>query len=313
MMRPTAPAEGSPPPRRRGQAPAPVRLSRRSRPRCFTQVSAGPWAHTCALRSDGVVECWGDDTEEQAPGTRTALSGTFTQLSAGSSHTCALRGDGVVECWGDSGDGQAPPTRTAQGPTIVTLLPAASFRATPTSVVAGDPFTLALDSAHIPGLPVPVPFTYAFDCGDGSGYGPFGASHTVICPTSAAGSRTVRGTVRDHHGDAREYTRNVPVSAPGGAPTAPTALAATAATPAQVDLTWSDNSDHETHFQLQRRIRNADGTWGSYALVASPPAAATGYSDTGLSAGTRYRYRVRACTGTACSTWSNVQTVTTPQ
>ena len=45
--------------------------------------------------------------------TRSAASGTFTQLSVGGGHTCALRSDGVIECWGSNQFGQAPLTRSA--------------------------------------------------------------------------------------------------------------------------------------------------------------------------------------------------------
>jgi hypothetical protein len=275
----------------------------------FTQVSGG-FYHTCALRSDGVAECWGWNVEGQAPATRSALSGTFTQVSAGVYHTCALRSDGVAECWGRNVEGQAPATRSATGGISFKILPAATFRATPTSVVAGEPFTLALDSAHVPGLPVTVHFTYAFDCGGGSGYGPFGTSHTATCPTSTAGTRTVRGTVRDHHGDQREYTQTLTVSP--AAPAPPTDLVATAASGTEIDLAWSDNSGDETSFQVQRRTRDIDGIWSSYVVVASPAANATSHSDTGLSEGTRYRYRIRACNAGGCSAWAASNQVTTP-
>jgi hypothetical protein len=100
---PTAPA---------GAAPRPLLVSS---PNVFTQVDAGP-GFACALRGDGVVECWGHfDPPNQASDTRVAASGTFTQVSAGGGHACAVRGDGVVECWGDNSLGQAPTTRATSG------------------------------------------------------------------------------------------------------------------------------------------------------------------------------------------------------
>jgi alpha-tubulin suppressor-like RCC1 family protein len=175
----------------------------------YTQVTAGQ-AHSCALRSDSVVECWGFYGDEQKTATN---NGSFTQVSAGSGHTCALRNDGVVECWGNDASGQAPATRSAT-PSMTRIDPTASFSATPTSVVAGNTFTLSLTGAQVPGYTGTVTFSYAFDCGDGSGYGLFGASHTASCPTSAAGTRTVKGTVRDQDNDQTEYTTTVEVTVP---------------------------------------------------------------------------------------------------
>src|SRR5256885_2918230 len=76
------------------------------------QVSAGG-SHTCAIRTDGTVACWGDNSHGQA----TPPAGTFTQVSAGGAHTCAVRSDSTVACWGTNlgGRGQyaAPPTPPA--------------------------------------------------------------------------------------------------------------------------------------------------------------------------------------------------------
>ena len=60
--------------------------------------------HTCGLRTDGTVACWGLNLDEQAspPG------GIFAQVSAGGDHTCGLQTDGTLDCWGRNDDGQAP-------------------------------------------------------------------------------------------------------------------------------------------------------------------------------------------------------------
>jgi hypothetical protein len=171
------------------------------------EVTAGD-RHTCAVRqSDGIVTCWGlnDSGQTNVP----AGLGAVTQVSAGSYHTCAVRqSDGTVTCWGWNGLGQTDvPTTT------ITIHPTATFTH-PASVVAGQPFALALDNAQVPGHPEATSFTYAFDCGDGGGYGAFGTSHTASCPTSAAGTRTVKGAVRDQDNDQTEYTATVEVSAP---------------------------------------------------------------------------------------------------
>ncbi len=68
----------------------------------FTQVSAGG-SHSCAVRTDGTVACWGNTNGGRA----TPPSGTFTQVSAGTSHTCGLATDGTVTCWGVDARGQS--------------------------------------------------------------------------------------------------------------------------------------------------------------------------------------------------------------
>lgn len=72
----------------------------------FAQIAAGQ-EHTCGLRFTGAVVCWGFDREGQ---TR-APAGTFTQVNAGTNHSCALRSDGEILCWGDDryGESDAPP------------------------------------------------------------------------------------------------------------------------------------------------------------------------------------------------------------
>ena len=73
----------------------------------FIQVSAGLF-HSCGLRADGSIVCWGvsgeDERRVEATGLIDSPPGTFSQISAGDLHSCALRRDGTVECWGQIED-----------------------------------------------------------------------------------------------------------------------------------------------------------------------------------------------------------------
>ena len=61
----------------------------------FSSVTAGG-NHTCGVRADGSVACWGDNRGGQSR----PPSGSFSSVSAGGSHTCGVRADGSVVCWG---------------------------------------------------------------------------------------------------------------------------------------------------------------------------------------------------------------------
>ena len=90
----------------------------------FDSVSGG-FMHTCGLKTDGMVECWGDNTAGQSspPGV------TFVQLSAGVLHTCGIESSGAIACWGYNATDQ-------------TNAPGGSF----TSLSAGGYHTCAIDS-----------------------------------------------------------------------------------------------------------------------------------------------------------------------
>ena len=73
-------------------------------PGVFTAVSVGR-DHTCGVRAGGAVACWGNDSYGKAD----APAGAFTAVSAGHDHTCGLRARGAVTCWGSNDQGQADP------------------------------------------------------------------------------------------------------------------------------------------------------------------------------------------------------------
>jgi hypothetical protein len=92
----------------------------------------------------------------------------------------------------------------------------------------------------------------------------------------------------------------------GQPPTAPSNLAASVVSGHQIDLAWTDNSTDEVGFKVER---SADGiNFTSLAMVGS---GANSYSDTNLSAGTTYYYRVLAYNGAGDSADSNVANATT--
>ncbi len=75
----------------------------------FSSITAGEY-HTCGIKTDGTAACWGDNRKEQA---RPPANTTFTSIAAGDVHTCGIKTDGTAACWGDNGQGQAvPPANT---------------------------------------------------------------------------------------------------------------------------------------------------------------------------------------------------------
>ncbi len=78
--------------------------------------------------------------------------------------------------------------------------------------------------------------------------------------------------------------------ASGSAPTAPSGLTATAVSSTQINLVWTDNSNNEDTFRIER----SSPTAASFAEINNVGPGVVNFSDTGLSASTAYFYRVRA-------------------
>lgn len=90
-------------------------------------------------------------------------------------------------------------------------------------------------------------------------------------------------------------------------PNSPTGLTANAVASDQIDLSWTDAGGNETGFRVERRVGA-----GAWSQIATPSANTTTYSDSGLSDGVTYQYRVRACNDAGCSGFSGVASATTP-
>jgi hypothetical protein len=87
---------------------------------------------------------------------------------------------------------------------------------------------------------------------------------------------------------------------PPPAPTAPSGLTA-ALSGSSINLAWTDNSNSETSFKVERST-NAGSTWSQVTVTA---ANAVSYADSSLTCGTRYAYRVRAANANGDSAYSS--------
>lgn len=124
------------------------------------RIAAGA-AHTCAIATDDVVWCWGDNSRYQlgssahaslvddmssTPVQAAALPGgrVARQITSGDSHVCVLANDGSVWCWGENGAGELAQSNllNQRDPVQVTL------STTATLVVAGGQTTCAVLSTN---------------------------------------------------------------------------------------------------------------------------------------------------------------------
>lgn len=90
-------------------------------------------------------------------------------------------------------------------------------------------------------------------------------------------------------------------------PSAPTNLTATAASSAQINLSWTDTSNSETGFKVER----ATASSGPFTLVTTTTANVTSYAVTGLSTATTYYFRVSSTNTVGTSATSAVASATT--
>ncbi|MEK7310091.1 MAG: fibronectin type III domain-containing protein [Planctomycetota bacterium] len=100
---------------------------------------------------------------------------------------------------------------------------------------------------------------------------------------------------------------NIPsATTPPEIPIAPTALTAAAISPTAITITWTDNSNNETGFRIERLIS------GSYQEIGTAGANAITYTNTGLPDNTLQYYKVRAYNVSGNSDYTNVAEAMTP-
>ncbi|MFN7965970.1 MAG: PKD domain-containing protein [Acidobacteriota bacterium] len=127
------------------------------------------------------------------------------------------------------------------------------------------------------------------------------------------GTYQVTLTVYDARGGTG--TANLTVTAdPPLPPLPPSDLSAIPFSPEWINMTWTDNSNNEDGFRVERCSGNATTCSSSspaWSQIAEVGPNINYYGDTGLPPTTTYSYRVRAFNVTAQSAYSNISTATT--
>jgi parallel beta-helix repeat protein len=246
---------------------------------------------------------------------------TFSAADAGShTFTVTLKAAGsqsvtATDSASSSVSGQATVVVSAAAASILEI-------GTPASASAGSPFSITVTAGDAYGnTAVGYTGTVHFASSDGQAALPAdytftaadAGAHTFTVTLRTAGSQSLTATdttTGPIAGSAGVAAGSVTVTALPVTVAAPTNLTATAVSGSQIDLAWADNADNETGFLIER---SRDGV--HWLQVATVGPAITSFSNTGLSWGTKYYYRVRAIntdpSPAVYSAYSNVASATT--
>ncbi|HET7062892.1 MAG TPA: glycoside hydrolase family 44 protein [Rudaea sp.] len=127
--------------------------------------------------------------------------------------------------------------------------------------------------------------SYGWNFGDGSSASGISASHTYV----NAGTFTATLTVTDNLGATDSKNVTITATADSNAINAPSGLSASASKPGTATLRWTDNSNNEQGFYIER----APSATGVFARIGTTAANATTFPQSGVASGT-YLFRVQA-------------------
>ena len=200
--------------------PTPVQVSGLSG---VVAIAAGSY-HTLALKNDGTVWAWGNNSSGQVGNgtagvgwhrsTPTQVSGLtgVVSIAAGSSHSVAVKGDATVWTWGDNSYGQLGDGTTVSRNTPVRV----SFDITAPVTIA-SPSGGSYDSPQIVTLAASEPATIYYTL-DGSP--PTTASPVYSGPLTISATGTLRYFARDGAGNAEPVKTQLYVIAASALPNA---------------------------------------------------------------------------------------------
>jgi hypothetical protein len=132
------------------------------------------------------------------------------------------------------------------------------------------------------------------------------ANVTTYASTGLSTNTTYYYRVRAYNNKNSAYSNTANATTLPNSPTAPSGLLADAVSQTQINLSWTDNSNNETGFKIER---GADGI--NFTQIATVGANVATYPSTDLSPYTTYYYRVRAYNAGGNSNYSNNTNATT--
>ncbi len=181
--------------------------------------------------------------------------------------------------------------------------------AAPTSLTATANGAEQIDLSWTDNANIEAGFKIERHAGDGNfvEIATVGANVTAFSSTGLSASTTYTFRVRAHNaGGNSGYSNEASATTAAPPPAAPSSLAATANGTSQIDLTWTDNSNNEDGFKIERHAGD-----GNFAEIASVGANVASFSDAGLNSSTTYTYRVRSFNASGNSGFSNEASATT--
>jgi alpha-tubulin suppressor-like RCC1 family protein len=288
----------------------------------WVALSAGDY-HSLGIRTNGSIWAWGanwhgqlglgNSIEKHIP-TQIGSATDWSDITAGISDTLALKTNGTLWAWGWNNDGQ------------LGLGDSGIDRNTPTQLGTGSDWTtLAAGYYHTFGFKTNG---ILWSWGKNQ-YGQLGLGDTTNrnIPTQVitdTGWITITGGQYYNLGIKSNGTlwawgnngygnlglgdtinRNVPC--PLGSPAPPSSLTADGISYSQINLSWIDNSFNEEAFRIERSSTSTNG----YSLLVTISANTNSYSNTGLTFGNTYYYRVKAYNSYGDSPYSNERSATT--
>jgi chitodextrinase len=176
-------------------------------------------------------------------------------------------------------------------------LPTLTFSASPSSITQGQPSTLSWSTTNATSCTASGGWSGSKGVSGSQSVSPSSTTTYTLSCSGAGGSVTQSAIVT---------VTAAPDTTP---PSTPTNLSASAISSSQINLSWSASTDNVavTGYRLERC---QGSTCAAFTQIATPTG--TTYSNTGLSANTTYRYRVRAADAAGnLSSYSTIASATT--